>query len=83
MVMAGDKNRDADENQGRDQTPEPHSTLPREPSLDSIKAPVDFVTLIPSGAWFFRHKLRPPVLKVPAAPFQKSLLFITVLVGFG
>jgi hypothetical protein len=62
VVVAGDKNRDTDEDQGGDQTTPPPSILPRQLLLDSIKTSVDFVPLISSGACFFRHKLRPPTL---------------------
>jgi hypothetical protein len=62
MVVAGDKNRDTDENQGGDQTTPPPSILPRQLLLDSIKTSVDFVPLISRGACCFRHKLRPPAL---------------------
>jgi len=51
VVMAGYKNREAEENQGGDQTAPPPSILPRHLLLDPIKTSVDVVLpLISSGA---------------------------------
>jgi len=58
MVMAGDKNRDRDENQGGDQTAPPPSFLPLQFVLDPIKPPAEVIVPFTSGsARFFRHKL--------------------------
>jgi hypothetical protein len=61
MVMAGDENRNGDENQGGEQTAPPPAVLPCQLLFEPIKTPADVVfPVASSGACFFRHKRRTP-----------------------
>ena len=69
MVMAGDENRDRDENQGGEQTAPPPAVLPSQLLFEPIETPADVVfPFTSSGACFFRHKPRAPqpVVSPPA-----------------
>jgi hypothetical protein len=61
MMVAGDKDRKADEDQGGDQTAPPPALLPRQLLLEPIKTSADLVfSLISSSTCFFRHRLDLP-----------------------